>query len=474
VRIGAVYNLTGPLSALGLPSMAGARLAVQQLNQRGGVLGRAVELLASDGRTDPATVAAVTLQLVRTPNLSAITGLDDTAMALAAAPIAEKARMVFLTAGATSPKLPLDFPDYFFMACFGDNTQAAAGAEYAYQMLAAKKTWLLFDNTTDYTVLLASYFKTRYTELGGTIVGEDTYAGGTTDFSSQIARILVAAYSSRHALCIGGPDDIGRLVMQLRAAGIQQPIFGGDGYDTPSSSRPRVPRRTTHTSPRTRFMDPQQGTPIVKQFFADYQAAFGVRPDNAFAALGYDAIMLVANAIEGAGSAKQKEIPSALEATHDFAGVTGRISFAPGVHIPKKEVTILKIDGGKLTLAAVYYSRKNHPPRSRPGARLGQRGTHPDGLPDSRILLQQSGSLSTVLNLKNLAGPSVAGLSGLVAPVTTLHGPVGLSASSTTTLGSLHERLTVFVALKICRLGLGARIAGALTTAPHLSSICTW
>jgi branched-chain amino acid transport system substrate-binding protein len=90
VRIGAVYNLTGPLSALGLPSMAGARLAVQQLNQRGGVLGRAVELLASDGRTDPATVAAVTLQLVRTPNLSAITGLDDTAMALAAAPIAEK------------------------------------------------------------------------------------------------------------------------------------------------------------------------------------------------------------------------------------------------------------------------------------------------------------------------------------------------------------------------------------------------
>jgi branched-chain amino acid transport system substrate-binding protein len=362
VRVGAVYNLTGPLSALGLPSMAGARLAVQQLNQRGGVLGRTVELLASDGRTDPATVAAATLQLVRTPNLSAITGLDDTAMVLAAAPIAEKARIVFLTAGATSPKLPLHFPDYFFMACFGDNTQAAAGAEYAYQTLAAKKSWLLFDNTTDYTVLLASYFKTRYTELGGEIVGEDTYAGGTTDFSAQIARILLQPTLPDMLYVSAGPDDIGRLVMQIRAAGIQQPIFGGDGYDTPlllqtAGAAANNTYFTTHA-----FMDPQQGTPIVKQFLADYQAAFGVQPDSAFAALGYDAIMLVANSIEGAGSAKQKLIPSALEATQDFAGVTGRISFAPGVHIPKKEVTILKIDGGKLTLAAVLQPQKTPAP----------------------------------------------------------------------------------------------------------------
>jgi branched-chain amino acid transport system substrate-binding protein len=358
VRIGAVYNLTGPLSALGLPSLAGARLAVQQLNQRGGVLGRAVELVAGDGRTDAATVAAVTLQLVHTPNLSGITGLDDTAMALAAAPIAEKARMVFLTAGATSPKLPLDFPGYFFMACFGDNTQAAAGAEYAHQTLAVKKTWLLFDNTTDYTVLLASYFKARYTELGGNIVGEDTYAGGTTDFSTQIARILSQPTLPDMLYVSAGPDDIGRLVKQIRAAGIQQPIFGGDGYDTPlllqtAGTAANNTYYTTHA-----FMDPQQGTPIVKQFIADYQAAFGVRPDSAFAALGYDAIMLVANAIEGAGSAKQKQIAPALEATQDFAGVTGRISFAPGVHIPKKEVTILKIDGGKLTLAGVLQPQK--------------------------------------------------------------------------------------------------------------------
>ena len=76
------------------------------------------------------------------------------------------------------------------MACFGDNTQAAAGAEYAFGTLEAKTAWLLFDDTTDYTVLLARYFRERYTELGGVIVGDDIYAGGTVDFSDQIARIL--------------------------------------------------------------------------------------------------------------------------------------------------------------------------------------------------------------------------------------------------------------------------------------------
>ena len=105
VRIGAIYNLSGPLGSIGRPALAGARLAVKQLNERGGLLGRPVELVARDGRTDPAEVAAVTLELVRTPNLSAITGLNDTAMVLAAAPIAEKARMAFLTSGATSPRV---------------------------------------------------------------------------------------------------------------------------------------------------------------------------------------------------------------------------------------------------------------------------------------------------------------------------------------------------------------------------------
>jgi branched-chain amino acid transport system substrate-binding protein len=358
IRIGAIHNLTGAFGSIGAPSMAGAMLAVKQLNARGGLLGRPLELLARDGRSDPALVAAATRELVRTPELSAITGLNDTSMVLAAAPIAEKARMVFLTSGATSPLVPLQFPLYYFMTCFGDNTQAAAGAEYAYRTLEAQTAWLLFDDSTDYTVLLARYFRERYTELGGDIVGEDTYAGGTIDFSDQIARILALPALPDMLYISAGPDDIGRLVKKLREAGVHAPIVGGDGYDTPLLLRVAGAAAdntyfTTHA-----FLDATHGTPAVRQFMADYQAEYGAPPDTAFAALGYDAVMLIANAIERADSAKQKAMPEALEALEAFPGVTGSISFGPLEHLPEKEVTVVRITGTALTLAAVIRPQK--------------------------------------------------------------------------------------------------------------------
>jgi len=138
IRIGAIHNVTGSLGSIGRPSLDGVLLAAKQLNEHGGVLGRSVELVARDGQSDPAVVAAITRELAHMPQMAAITGLNDTEMALAAAPVAEKARMVFLTSGATSPKVPLQFPRFYFMACFGDNTQAAAGAEYAFGALGLK------------------------------------------------------------------------------------------------------------------------------------------------------------------------------------------------------------------------------------------------------------------------------------------------------------------------------------------------
>jgi branched-chain amino acid transport system substrate-binding protein len=358
IQIGAIHNLTGALGSIGAPSLAGAMLAVKQLNARGGVLGRPVELLARDGRTDPEIVARATRDLVRTPGLSAITGLNDTSMVLAAAPIAEKARMVFLTSGATSPLVPLQFPLYYFMTCFNDNTQAAAGAEYAYGTLAATTSWLLFDDTADYTVLLARYFRERYTELGGDIVGEDTYAGGALDFADQVARILALPAVADMLYIAAGPDDIGRLVKQLREAGIHSPIVGGDAYDTPllrqvAGSAADNTYFTTHA-----FLDATHGTPTVRQFIADYEAEYGASPDTAFAALGYDAVMLIANAIERADSAKQKATPEALETLGAFPGVTGSISFGPLEHLPEKDVTVVKITGTTLTLAAVIRPQK--------------------------------------------------------------------------------------------------------------------
>jgi branched-chain amino acid transport system substrate-binding protein len=170
VKIGAIYNLSGAQAALGQPSLRGAQLAVKQLNAGGGVLGRQIELKAYDGKTDPAVIRQHTQTLVTSDQVVALIGLNDTDMLLAAAPIAAKVEKVFLTSGATSPQLPKQVPEYLYLACFGDNTQAAAGAEYAYETLHTKTAYLLFDKSMDYARLLTDYFKTRFVELGGEVV----------------------------------------------------------------------------------------------------------------------------------------------------------------------------------------------------------------------------------------------------------------------------------------------------------------
>ena len=286
--------------------------------------------------------------------MSAITGLSDTNMVLAAAPVAEKARMVFLTSGATSPRVTLEFPNYYFMACFGDNTQAAAGAEYAYSALGAKTAYLLFDDTTDYTVLLAGYFKDRYLQLGGQIVGEDTYTGGATDFSAQIAKIKALETPPDMLYVSSGPDDIGTLVKQLRDAGRRRAYLRRRRLRHASASEDcrRGGERCLLHDPRP--LRPDAGNSASKAVHRrTIRRGSARRPRAPLRALGYDALNLVAAAIDRAGSAKQKAIRGALEATRDFAGVTGTISFAPGLHIPEKQVTIVHITGGALTLAAI-------------------------------------------------------------------------------------------------------------------------
>jgi branched-chain amino acid transport system substrate-binding protein len=213
--------------------------------------------------------------------------------------------------------------------------------------------YLISDDTTDYTVLLAKYFAERYLQLGGHIVGEDTYAAGTTDFSAQIARLKGLSAPPDILYIASGPDEIGSLVKQLREAGVDLPIVGGDGYDTPllletAGAAANDVYFTTHT-----LFDRSQATAFQRRFIDDYEARFGKPPESSFAGLGYDAVNLLAAAIEFAGSAKQKAVAGALEMTQDFQGVTGILSFAPGVHIPEKQVTIVHVTDGTLNLAAI-------------------------------------------------------------------------------------------------------------------------
>ena len=358
IKIGAIYNLTGGMASLDVPSANGAKLAAKEINEAGGVLGRQIDLIVYDGKTDAATIGNAATQLVESDKVSAMIGFSDTDMTLAAAPIAAKAGMVFVTSGATSPRLPDQVPDYLFLAAFGDNVQAAAGAEFAYDQLNAKTAYLLYDKGMEYTLGLAKYFKERFTEKGGQIVLEDTYQTGDKDYSAQITKLKGFGTAPDIVFISSGPDEIGTIVKQFRDAGVDQPIVGGDGYDTPLLTEIAGPASnnvyfTTHS-----LMDAELGTDAVKKFISAYQAEYNTPPENAFAGLGYDTVKLLADAIKRAGSDDPKAIRDALQATQKLPGVTGEISYQPGVRVPQKGVTVILVKDGKFTLAGEVVPEK--------------------------------------------------------------------------------------------------------------------
>ena len=358
IKIGVLYNVTGSQASLDAPSYNGAMLAAKEINAAGGVLGRQIQIVFYDGKSDATVIGNAATQLVETDKVVAMMGFSDSDMTLAAAPIAAKAGIVFVTSGATSPKLPDQVPNYLFLACFGDNVQAAAGAEYAYNTLNYKTVYLLTDQGMEYTKLLSKYFKERYTELGGQAILEDSYQTGDKDFSAQITRLKGNSTQPDFLYIAAGPDDIGTIVKQFRDSGIDKAIMGGDGYDTPLLVQ--IPGKgatnvyfTTHS-----LMDPNLGTDPIKKFISAYTAEYGNPPENAFAALGYDTMKLIADAISRAKSTDSKAIRDALAATKDFPGITGKLTYLPGSGVPQKGVTIILVKDQKLTLGAEVVPEK--------------------------------------------------------------------------------------------------------------------
>ena len=351
IRLAAPFNVTGSLSSLDAPALNGAKLKVAEINAAGGVLGRPLELEVFDTKSDATTIASVASQLIGGGKLAAGLGFTDSDSALALGPIFQKAGVPFVTPGATSPKLPDQVGDTMFLACFGDNVQAAAGAEFVFGQLKAKEVFLLRDNSAEYTTLLAKYFEAAYTKAGGVVIGHDDYKSGDKSLTAQITKIKALPKKPDAIYIAANPDDIGLVVKQFRQAGVMQPIIGGDGYDTPlllsvGGKGANDVYFSTHA-----YMAADSTKPI-QAFITAYNAANKTDPENAFAALGYDTVALIADAITRAGSDDPAKVKEALAATKGFVGITGTISFRPGVRVPDKTATIIGVKDEKLFLAA--------------------------------------------------------------------------------------------------------------------------
>ena len=350
ILIGHVASLSGDTATFGVSADEGIHLALDEINKTGVLGGRKIKILTEDDRSmgDEAKTAAN--KLISRDHVVAILGEIASSRSIAMAPVCEDAKIPMLSPGSTNPKVTQGF-EYVFRNCFIDPFQGTAMATYAMKAppdgLGLKKFAVLYPVNSDYGVGLKTFFENAVKKAGGEIVAEAAYTEKTDiDFKGQLTKIK--AESPQAIFVSGYYTEAGLIAKQARQLGITVPLMGGDGWD--SDQTLKIGGDAVNGCYFSNHYSPDEDRPDVKKFVADYKARYNGKVPDAMAILGYDAMRIMADAINRAGSTNGDKIRDALAATKDFPGASGITSIDKD-HNAKKSVVILKIDNGEFKYA---------------------------------------------------------------------------------------------------------------------------
>lgn len=347
IVIGAVFNSTGWMAAYDQPPFQGAQIAINEINEAGGVLGRPLELIVLDGETDPATVGNAALQLIDqgadfilTPSDFDIGGPASTA--------AQEAGLVGMSPGASSPLFgALALGDKQFTVAAWTNYGSAAAAEWGFEEQGWETAYVITDTSIDYSDSQGRYFIAAWEALGGTVVGEDTFIQGDQDFSGQLQRLQGLDEQPDVIFIASYMPDIGTIVREIRALGIETPILGGDAYDTSEFYQVLGEFGNDIYFSTHSWMGPGNSD-AMDAFIEAYEAEFGGPPDNSFIALGYDAVQILAQSIEEAGTIEGDAVAQAMRDL-EFSLLSGELDWGDieSGHETTKELFILEVQEGE-------------------------------------------------------------------------------------------------------------------------------
>jgi branched-chain amino acid transport system substrate-binding protein len=348
IKVGLNYELSGQVATYGQGLTSGIELAIEEINKNGGVLGKQIELVKADNKSETTESANVTTKLATKDKVVAILGAATSGNTKAAAPIAVQNKVPLISASATADDVTVDsngkVRDYVFKTCFSDSFQGVIMANFAYGDLSAKNVAVLIDNTSDYSKGLAKSFRETFTKLGGSIATEQGYAAKDTDFKAVLTKIKGA---NPNAIYVPGYyEEVGLIVKQARELGLNVPILGGDGFDSPKLTE-LAGKSNLNKVYFTNHYSSKDNSPEVVKFKSAYNAKYSKDPD-AFNALGYDLAYFLVDAINRAGSADPEKIKSALASTKNFKAITGTLSIDEK-HNPVKAITILEMKEGEQT-----------------------------------------------------------------------------------------------------------------------------
>ena len=349
MKIGVYLPITGGNAVGGQLELDGVKLAH---NQYPTVDGKKIELVVVDNKSDKVEAANAVKRLIEKDKVRAIVGTYGSSLAMAGGEVAEKAGVPMVGTSCTNP-LVTQGKKYVFRVCFIDPFQGAGAADYALKELKAKTAAMLIEVTEDYSVGLGNFFKQNFTKNGGKILSVMNYQKGDQDFTAQLTEIIS---KSPDVLYIPANFAEGAIIMrQARELGAKFKILGGDAMDNPEMVK--IGGQSVEGFSYTTFayspnMPEKLMSPIQKQFTAQWRKAYPGKDPAALTGCGYDAYLLIYNAIKSSKSTDPEKITAAIAATKDMPGVTGTTTINQ-THDAEKSVGIIRIENGKQVFHAI-------------------------------------------------------------------------------------------------------------------------
>lgn len=347
IAVGINVELSGAVASYGSNARNGALLAIDEINAKGGVLGKKIQPIQKDCKSVADEAMNGSAALAGKKVVAQIGPLTSGDVA-GSIPVMTSNKIPLIAPAATAANITVDpktgkTRDYIFRVCYLDQDQAERMASFAFDTLKVKNVAILGSTSDDYAKGLAQYFKAAFTKKGGKIVDEESFVNGDKDFKATLTKIKTK--NPEFIYVPGYYAEVSILIKQARDLGITVPIGGGDGWDSPDLLKVAGAQALNNTY-FTNHYSVEDPSANIQSFVKAYKAKYKKAPDS-FAALGYDSAQILVQAIKNANSTDPTKVKDALASIKDFQGITGKMTIN-AQHNPIKNIVVIQYQDGKL------------------------------------------------------------------------------------------------------------------------------
>jgi branched-chain amino acid transport system substrate-binding protein len=334
ILIGSYSSNTGATATFGVFQLHGTQMAIDEINANGGINGKKIKHINYDNKSDNDETLAVVNRLISQDNVVAILGEATSGRSKIGGQVAQQNKVPMLTSSATNPDVT-KIGNYIFRACFIDPFQGTVMAKFMTENLKLKKAAVLRDIKNDYSVGLADIFTQKLKDAGGEVVTDVSYQEGDIDFKSQLTAIKS---KNPEAIFVPGYyNEVALIAKQARELGMKQPLLGGDGWSSPKLHE--IAGSAIDGNYFSNHYTTESSDPKTQAFIKAYKEKYHEDAD-VMAALAYDAVYLLADAIKNTKEITRDNIRDELAKIKDFQGVTGKMSMNENRDAVKSAVVV--------------------------------------------------------------------------------------------------------------------------------------